>query len=349
MHPFERGVPLSLQERERRIETLRAHLAKVPHIPLACLPTPLHDLPGLTRALGGPRLMIKRDDLTGLGGGGNKVRNWEYRLAELVAQGAQTAILALDLQSNSARQSTAACSRAGIRTILVLEGDKPGQVQGNLLLDQVLGAEIHFTPDRQAQRGTIDKLVDRERQAGRRPVVVTDSPRFAFSSSVAYMRTLLETMDQARGLGVRPTHYYICSAGKALAGMAIAAALFGQEFRVHGVTATPEWSVPDRTAEIAAEVAAELGLDILIRPEDVICHAGFVGDGYGIPSYASKGAVDRFARAEGILLDPVYTGKAAAALLAHVAEGRFQADDVVVFIHTGGMPAIFTHAALWAG
>jgi 1-aminocyclopropane-1-carboxylate deaminase/D-cysteine desulfhydrase-like pyridoxal-dependent ACC family enzyme len=347
MDPFSCGPALDPAVRAQRARALGEVVGRVPYVKLACLPTPLHDMEVLTRALGGPRLMIKRDDLTGLALGGNKVRNWEYRLEELVREGAEVAILALDLQSNSARQSTAACTRAGIRTILVLEGSAPVTIQGNLLLDHVMGAEIHFAPTRQAQRAQIDALAAREREAGRRVAVVTDSPRFAFSSSVAYMRALLETMEQARAMGVRPTHYYICSAGKALGGMALAEALFEHEFRVHGVTATGEWNVPERTADIAREVAAELGLDITVSAGDVICHVDYVGQGYGIPSAASKAAVDRFARTEGILLDPVYTGKTAAALLAHVEERRFRDGDVVVFFHTGGTPAIFTHAGLW--
>jgi 1-aminocyclopropane-1-carboxylate deaminase/D-cysteine desulfhydrase-like pyridoxal-dependent ACC family enzyme len=323
---------------------LRAGLGGVARTRLACLPTPLHEMPRLARALGGPRLLIKRDDLTGLALGGNKVRNWEYRLAELQAAQTEVALIGLDVQSNSARQSVAACLIGGIRTILVLEGQRPATVQGNLLIDYLLGAELHFAAHRAEQRALLDALAQRERAAGRRATIVNDSPRFAFASAVAYIEAMLELLEQAAAMQVEPRHVYICSGGKALAGLAIVEQAFGRAFCVHGVTATAEWQVPERTAAIAAQVIEELDLGLRIAPADVTSHAEFVGEGYGVPSAAAIEAVRLFARREGILLDPVYTGKAAAALIDHIRRGRFGADEAVVFIHTGGVPAVFTHA-----
>lgn len=335
------------RDRAATAADLRARVARVPRIPLACLPTPFHELPRLAALLGGPRLFIKRDDLTGLALGGNKVRNWEFRLAELVADSAEVAILALDLQSNSARQSTAACTRAGIRTILVLEGERPEDVQGNLLLDYLMGAEVHFAPDRASQRALLDSLAQREAAQGRRAVIVTDRPHFEHSSSFAYILSLLELLDQAEERGVALRHVYISSAGKALAGMVLTERLLGAGFRVHAVPATREWDVPRRTAVIAAEVASVLDIEGSVEPEDVLCHDEFVGDGYGKPSEASVEAVTLFARTEGIVLDPVYTGKAAAALIAHVRSGVLGPDDTAVLVHTGGTPAVFSYPLLW--
>jgi D-cysteine desulfhydrase/L-cysteate sulfo-lyase len=326
---------------------LRARLAKVPRIPLACLPTAFQEMPRLAAHLGGPRLFIKRDDLTGLALGGNKVRNWEFRLAELVGEGTQVAILALDLQSNSARQSTAACTLAGIHTILVLQGTRPEVVQGNLLLDYLMGAEVHFAADRAEQRALLDALARREAARGNRATIVTDRPRFEHSSSFAYMLSLLELLEQAEAQGIAPRHIYISSGGKALAGMVMVEKLLQAGFCVHAVPATHEWDVPRRTAAIAAEVADVLGLANCVSPADVCAHNEFVGDGYGIPSAAAVEAVKLFARTEGIILDPVYTGKAAAALIAHVRDGTLGSAEPVVFVHTGGMPAVFTHSGLW--
>jgi 1-aminocyclopropane-1-carboxylate deaminase/D-cysteine desulfhydrase-like pyridoxal-dependent ACC family enzyme len=336
-----------LLDRATAAADLRARTAKVPRIHLACLPTPFHEMPRLAALLGGPRLFIKRDDLTGLALGGNKVRNWEFRLPELVGEGTQVAILALDLQSNSARQSTAACALAGIRTILVLEGIKPETVQGNLLLDYLMGAEVHFAADRAQQRILLDALAQREAAQGRRATIVTDRPRFEHSSSFAYILSLLELLEQAEAQGVAPRHIYISSAGKALAGMVMTEKLLHAGFRVHAVPATREWDVPQRTAAIAAEVSAILGLPGCVSPADVCSHDEFVGDGYGIPSQASIEAVKLFARTEGIVLDPVYTGKAAAALIAHVRDGTLGSAETAVLVHTGGMPAVFTHPRLW--
>jgi len=337
----------SKQDQATVAADLRARVGRIARIRLACLPTPFHEMPRLTTLLGGPRLFIKRDDLTGLALGGNKVRNWEFRLAELVAESADVAILALDLQSNSARQSTAACTLAGIRTILVLEGVRPEPVQGNLLLDYLMGAEVHFAPDRASQRRLLDSLLDRETSQGRRAVIVTDRPHFEHSSSFAYILALLEMLDQASDQGVALRHVYISSAGKALAGMVMTERRLGAGFRVHAVPATREWEVPRRTAAIAAEVASVLGLEDRVEPDQVLCHDGFVGDGYGKPSEASVEAVKLFARTEGIVLDPVYTGKAAAALIAHVRSGALGPDDTAVLVHTGGAPGVFSHPHLW--
>jgi D-cysteine desulfhydrase/L-cysteate sulfo-lyase len=337
----------TLPDRATAAADLRARVAKVPRIHLACLPTPFHEMPRLAALLGGPRLFIKRDDLTGLALGGNKVRNWEFRLPELVEEGTEVAILGLNLQSNSARQSAAACALAGIRTILVLEGAKPETVQGNLLLDYLMGAEVHFAADRAQQRTLLDALARRQAAQGRRATIVTDRPHFEHSSSFAYILSLLELLEQAEAQDVAPRHIYISSAGKALAGMVMTEKLLRADFRVHAVPASHEWDVPQRTAAIAAEVSSVLGLAGCVSPADICTHNEYVGDGYGIPSQASIEAVKLFARTEGIILDPVYTGKAAAALIAHVRAGTLGPADTAVFVHTGGMPAVFTHSRLW--
>jgi 1-aminocyclopropane-1-carboxylate deaminase/D-cysteine desulfhydrase-like pyridoxal-dependent ACC family enzyme len=331
---------------------IRAAIATIPRVSLIVRPTPITEAPNLARALngdkpGGPRIFIKRDDLTSLGLGGNKLRNLEFRLARTMAEDPDTVIVGLDLQSNSARQTVAACNKLGLKTILVLEGSKPNVIQGNLLMDYLLGAEVHFASTRDEQRRMLDDLADRVRAKGGRPHILNDNPMFDVASAVAYLETTLEILEQLQAVCVSPNYFYMSSSGKGSAGIVLAQRLTGLGFHMHAVTATSEFHLPSRTAGIANETAVALGLDLRITEDEIINFDNFVGAGYGIPSEAGVEAVKLFARTEGIILDPIYTGKAAAGLVAHVREGRFGPDDVLVFVHTGGTPANFTWSDLW--
>jgi D-cysteine desulfhydrase/L-cysteate sulfo-lyase len=325
---------------------VRAAIARIPRVKIALTPTPMEPAPNLAKLLGGPQIFVKRDDLTGVALGGNKLRNLEFRLARTMSENPDVVIVGLDLQSNSARQTVGACNKLGLETILVLEGAKPNEVQGNLLLDYLMGAQVHFAATRQEQRAKLDALAEECRRRGKRPHILNDNPMFDVASAIAYLETTMEIIDQLQAMGTRPTVLYMSSSGKGQAGLELARKLFGG-FKVHGVTATREYDVATRTAAIANETAKTLGLDIAVSPEEIVNFNDFVGDGYGKPSPAGNEAVRLFARTEGIVLDPVYTGKAAAGMLAHIREGRFSKDDVVVFVHTGGAPAIFTWNRLW--
>lgn len=327
-------------------DDVRGRIGRIPRVPIAIRPTPMVEATNLARALGGPRIFVKRDDLTGVALGGNKLRNLEFRLARTLAERPDVVLVGLDLQSNSARQTVGACNRLGLETILVLEGARPPRVQGNLLVDYLLGAEVHFAADRKAQRTTLDRLAEACRRRGRRPHILNDNPMFDIASAIAYLETAMEMLDQVMAAGAAPTVFYMSSSGKGQAGLELARKLWGG-FRVHGVTATAEYDVPARTAAIANDTARALGLDVKVGPEEVVNFAGFVGSGYGRPSPEGNEAVRLFARTEGLILDPVYTGKCAAALIAHAREGRLTKDDTVVFVHTGGTPAIFTWSHLW--
>ena len=331
---------------------IRAHIAKLPRVKLIERPTPLTEAPNLAKVLnhgrpGGPRIFIKRDDLTSLALGGNKLRNLEFRLARTLQDNPDTVIVGLDLQSNSARQTVAACNKLGLRTILVLEGSKPNIVQGNLLMDYLLGAEVHFAANPKEQRKMLDDLADLTRKAGGRPHILNDNPMFDIASAAAYLEATLEVLEQLDQEGLSPSCFYMSSSGKGQAGLVLAQRLTGLGFAVHGVTATSEFHLPSRTAGIANETAKALGLNLVVTEEEIVNFGEFVGDGYGIPSEAGIEAVKLFARTEGVILDPIYTGKAAAGMVAHVREGRFGADDVLVFVHTGGTPANFTWSDLW--
>lgn len=343
-------LPLSLEPLPD-FSAIRAAIARIPRVSLIARPTPMTEAPNLARTLSGgkpgPRIFIKRDDLTSLGLGGNKLRNLEFRLARTMAENPDTVIVGLDLQSNSARQTVAACNKLGLKTILVLEGRKPNVIQGNLLMDYLLGAEVHFAPTRDEQRSMLDSLAAKVRAEGGRPHILNDNPMFDVASAVAYLETTLEVLEQLDAESVRPTCFYMSSSGKGSAGIVLAQRLTGLGFRMHAVTATDEFHLPSRTANIANETAAALGLDLHVTEEEIVNYDNFVGAGYGIPSEAGTEAVKLFARTEGVILDPIYTGKAAAGLVAHVREGRFGPEDVLVFVHTGGTPANFTWSHLW--
>jgi D-cysteine desulfhydrase/L-cysteate sulfo-lyase len=326
---------------------IRERISRVPRVKLALTPTPLHEAPNLSRALGGPRIFIKRDDLTGVAFGGNKLRNLEFRLARTMAENPDTVVVGLDIQSNSARQTIGACNKLGLRTILVLEGEKPDVVQGNLLVDYLLGAEVVFAPTREAQREALDEHARRVREAGGRPHILNDNPMFDVGSALAYLDTTLELLEQLAAIEVQPDALYMSSSGKGQAGLVLGKRLTNSGYNVEGVTATAEFDVPSRTAAIANETLELLGLETRVSEDEIRNDTRFVGPGYGIPTDACVDAVKLFARTEGVILDPIYTGKAAAGMIAHINEGRYRKGDVVVFVHTGGTPAVFTWNKLW--
>ena len=330
-----------------RFAEIRACIARIPRVEIAIKNTPMIEAPNLAKHLEGPRIFVKRDDLTGVGFGGNKLRNLEFRLARTMAEQPDVVIVGLDLQSNSARQTVGACNKLGLETILVLEGARPNQVQGNLLIDYLLGAEVHFARDRHEQRGLLDSLAADCRAKGKRPHILNDNPMFDVASAIAYLETMMEMLDQLEAIGVVPTAFYMSSSGKGAAGFEIARKLFGG-FAIHCVTATSEFDVPARTTKIANETCEALGLELRLTPADITNFGGFVGERYGVPSEAGNEATRLFARREGIILDPIYTGKAAAGMIAHIRDGRFTRDDSLVFVHTGGSPAVFTWNQLWA-
>jgi D-cysteine desulfhydrase/L-cysteate sulfo-lyase len=330
-----------------RFPDIRARIAGVPRVRLALLPTPLQEAPNLARALGGPRIFIKRDDLTGVAFGGNKLRNLEFRLARAMAGQPDTVVVGLDLQSNSARQTIGACNKLGLKTILVLEGEKPDEVQGNLLVDYLLGAEVVFVPTRAAQRAALDEHAARVRAAGGRAHILNDNPMFDVASALAYLEVTMELLEPLRYANVRVSAVYMSSSGKGQAGLVIGRRLTDAAVAMHGVTATDEFHVPSRTTEIANRTLQVLGYDLRIAEDEIVNDAEFVGAGYGIPTEAAVEAVRLFARTEGVILDPIYTGKAAAGMISHIRAGRYGKDDTLVFVHTGGTPAIFTWSSLW--
>ncbi len=323
---------------------IRELIATQPRVSLACLPTPLQETERLSSVLGGPRIFIKRDDLTGLAFGGNKTRNLEFRMVQPVRAEANVLIMALEITSNSARQTVAAGNKLGMRTVLVLKGERPEVLQGNLLINHLLGAEVHYARDTEEQRQIIEAVADSVRRAGERPMVLTSEPIFDIGSALAYLESTVELIEQLQAVGAAPDYLYMTSGGKGQAGLVLAKRLLEAPFLVHGITVSHEYDVEPRTAQIANDTLAHLGIDLEIDPSEVVSFSDFVGPGYGHVTSAGLAAVELMARTEGVVLDPIYTGKSFAALLDHIERGIIPRDATVVFVHTGGTPAVFTHA-----
>jgi len=334
---------------------VREALAKHPRLPLATLPTPVHEAARLREALGGParcpRILIKRDDLTALGLGGNKARKLEFLVADARAHGATTLITTGAVQSNHARMTAAAACVAGMRCVLVLTAtsEQPA-VEGNLLLDRLYGADIRLVPslDPMVAVGNdepvVAAVVAEETAAGRHPYVIP----VGGSSGVGvfgYISGTAELVDQLAGAGLRPSRLYYASGSRGTqAGLTLGAKLCQAPYEVYGVAVSGgEPEKIERAKRIANEAAARLGLDTRLEHQDLFTDQAFIGDGYGIPTREALEAIDVLARSEAILLDPCYTSKAMAALIRHVRDGALAPSDTVVFLHTGGMPALFTH------
>lgn len=344
---------------------VRDALRRQPRMPLATLPTPLYDAIRLREALGGParcpRILIKRDDLTSLGLGGNKARKLEYLVADAKAEGATTLVTTGAVQSNHARMTAAAACVAGMRCVLVLTTtvDTPA-IAGNLLLDRLYGAEIRLVPsiDPMVAVGNdepvVVDVVAEEKAAGRVPYVIP----VGGSSGVGvlgYVSGTAELVDQLAGAtgatgaagatgAIRASRLYYASGSRGTqAGLTLGAKLCDAPYRVYGVAVSggePEKIA--RAKRIANEAAARLGLPERLEFSDLVTDQDFIGEGYGIPTDAALEAIAILAATEAIVLDPCYTSKAMAALIEHVRRRELGAADCVVFLHTGGMPALFT-------
>ncbi len=334
---------------------LRSTFESIPRIPLATLPTPLQEATRLREALGGPghapRILIKRDDLTGLALGGNKARKLEFLVADALKHGADVLITTGATQSNHARMTAAAARVAGLGCHLVLtsKSDDPPR-QGNLLLDLVYGATVHHVPAPEDPRvalgndeGKVREVESSQRAAGRTPYVIAvggSSP----VGTLGYTLATAELMEQLSATLVTASRLYYASGSRGTqAGLTLGARLCEAPYRLHGVavsTGEPEKTHRALNASIGA--AAILGLPARIAFDDFFTDNDFIGEGYGIPSAECLAAIALLARTEGILLDPCYTGKAMAGLIAHARSGEVKPDETVVFLHTGGAPGMFT-------
>jgi D-cysteine desulfhydrase len=322
------------------------HLDKLSRFRLAQLPTPVEALPASTRFLGGPNLLIKRDDQTGLAFGGNKTRKLEFLLGEALARSADTLVTAGAAQSNHCRQTAAAAAKAGLKCELLLSGKKPASPVGNLLLNELLGATAYWI-ERAQLAAKLGEVPDQLRAQGRNPYVIPVGGSNGVGAT-GYVLAMQELAAQLRSSGQRVDHIVFgSSSGGTQAGIVLGARITGFAGQLHGVSidkSEPEHEAyEDEVAQIANECASYIGSDARVMRDDINVIYGYTGEGYGIVGDLEREAIRLMARHEGILLDPVYTGRAFGAFVDLIRGGVFKRGESVLFWHTGGAPALFAY------
>ncbi len=314
----------------------------LPRASLAHLPTPLEQLPNLTAALG-PRLWIKRDDQTGLAAGGNKTRKLEFLMAEAAQQECDTVLTVGGPQSNHCRQTAAAAAKLGMRCVLVLGGhERDARTGGNLLLDDLLGARVVWAGDRTRDEVMAEQAA--EEAAGRRPYPIPLGGSTALGA-VGYAHALAEVLQQAETYRVRFDRMVVASSsGGTQAGLAAGAGLHSFRGEILGISIDEERAALQATvAALATGTAALLGRPHTYAAGEVSVNADYLGGGYGVMGPPEREAIRLFALKEGILLDPVYTGRAAAGMIDLIRRGVIGREETVLFWHTGGTPALYAY------
>ncbi len=341
------------------IEDIRSRIARFPRVELIHLPTPLRRLERLTAELGGPDIYIKRDDLTGLAFGGNKSRKLEFIIKDALDKGCDTIITWGSLQSNWCLQTAAAAAKHGLKTILVLfrSYDIPPGFDGNMLLERILGVEMRIREP--LAKGKVVKLEDtialmneiaaEQRRAGRKPYVVSvggsmiagdmDRPLGA----VSYVEAFAEMFEQTSALGFAPDAVvHATGSGGTQAGLLVGARALTDSCRVVGISVSDDAeSFAGYVEGIAGPLEREMGIEPVPGRGDIIVFDEYMKDGYGVVNREVAGILRRMFVKEGVVLDPVYTSKAAIGLVDLVAKGYFKAGEKVVFFHTGGTAALF--------
>jgi L-cysteate sulfo-lyase len=320
---------------------------KISRISLGQFPTPLHALPRLTEKLEGPRLFIKRDDQTGLATGGNKTRKLEFLVADALAHKADTLITAGAPQSNHARQTAAAAARMGMNCVLVLRGQPPAERQGNLLLDDLLGAQIRWADAdrRSAVPATMETVAAELRAQGRTPYLVPYGGSNPIGAT-GYVAAMEELMEQARKMNLSFDRIvFASSSGGTQAGLVVGAKATEYKGQVLGISVDEQREdLQRKVAELATATAAHLKLDFRFVPDEIAVNADYLGAGYGVMGEPEREAIRLAAQTEGLLLDPVYTGRAFAGLIDLIRKGDIGKNETVLFWHTGGTPALFAYA-----
>jgi D-cysteine desulfhydrase family pyridoxal phosphate-dependent enzyme len=327
---------------------LAAKLAMFPRLGLASLPTPLEPMRRLTAHLGGPRLWVKREDATGLGFGGNKLRKLDHVLHAAVADKADTLVSGGVVQSNSQRQVAAAAAKLGLECHLAVYHGRLAPptpeyaTSGNALLNRLFGAHLHDVPWTGDRNAAIEELAGRLRQEGRRPYVVPYGVSNPLGA-IGYASTIVEIAEQSQALGVRPAAIVHCTgSGGTQAGLVVGASVAMRQTRIVGIDIDAE---PERVRSdvIACASAAADMIGARFDANDVEVVAGHAGPAYGVPHAATIEAIKLAGALEALALDPVYSGKGLAGLIALVRAGRWPPDTDVIFIHTGGAPALFAY------
>ncbi len=329
------------------------NLARFPRVRITHAPTPLEPMPRLSRELGGPDLWIKRDDCTGLATGGNKTRKLEYLMADALAAQADVVITQGATQSNHARQTAAVAAKLGVGCEILLE-DRTGiastdyRKSGNVLLDELFGARVRHFAGGTDMDAAMAEVVRELRAAGRRPYVIPGGGSSPIGA-LGYVTCALELAQQAidRGLPITAVVHPTGSAGTQ-AGLVTGFEGARAQIPVLGIgVRAPRGPQEEKVFALAAQTADLLGVSGAVAREAVVANGDYVGPGYGLPTDGMREAVGLVARTEGILLDPVYTGKAMAGLIDLIRTGHFTRGQTVVFLHTGGVAGLFGYQHLF--
>ena len=324
-----------------------ANVTQLPRRSLGFFPTPVIELRNLTKYLGGPRILMKRDDQTGLALGGNKVRKLEFLMGDALAQGADVVVTGGAAQSNHCRQTAAAAAVCGMACHLALGGSPPASMNGNLLLDSLLGATIHWSGE--CRKGeNIPEICEDLRRQGKKPYIIPYGGSNAIGA-VGFVEAVREISVQL-GTDIADISHVVfaSSSGGTHAGLLVGRALHGLEFQVTGINIdkgeTGERSLGEHILELADSTAGLLGVSPSFSAGDLVLLDDYVGAGYGVIGDLEREAITLTARHEGILLDPVYTGRAMGGLLDLIGKKEVDRAATVLFWHTGGSPALFACA-----
>jgi L-cysteate sulfo-lyase len=323
------------------------HLSRFPRVKLAHLPTPLEFLPRLTKHLDGPQIYVKRDDCTGLASGGNKTRKLEFLMADAQQQGANTIVTQGAVQSNHARQTAAAAAKLGMACELlfenrVIEPDNNYLNSGNVLLDRLYGANIHNYPKATDMNAAMEEHATTLRKQGHKPYIIPGGGSNPVGA-LGYVNCALELLQQANDMGLHIDHL-LHATGSAGTQAGLVAGLRATHSGIPvlgiGVNAAKE-AQEQKVFDLAVETAAYIGAADCVAREDIVANCDYVGAGYGISTDSMKEALRMLAQLEGLLFDPVYSGKGLAGMIDLIRQGQFKATDNIVFLHTGGSVGLF--------
>jgi len=325
------------------------HLSRFPRVSLAHLPTPLELLPRLTEALGGPNIYIKRDDCTGLATGGNKTRKLEFSMGEALSLGADTIVSVGAVQSNHMRQTAAAACKLGMKCELLFENrvtdpDDDYSYSGNVLLDRMYGANIRTYAKGSDFDVEMEAVAEEVRSAGGTPYIIPGGASNVVGA-LGYVNCALELVTQANDMGLVVDHIvHATGSAGTQAGLLVGLQALHASIPVLGIGVNVDRATQEsRVYDLACQTAEYIGAPGVVQRDDVIANCDYVGGGYGVPTEAMNDAVLKLARLEGILADPVYSGKGLAGMFDLLGNGYFAAAANIVFIHTGGSVALFAY------